>query len=66
MFVRAGDLQYDVFTPKEVLEYEAMFRVRGPSHRRKEVVERVIRQFELEKIQDMRIDDFEKKKIPNI
>lgn len=66
MFVRAGDLFHDVFTLKEILEYEAMFRVRGPQFRRTEAVERVIREFELEKIQNVRIDDFEKKKIPNI
>ena len=47
VFVRAGDLFHDTFTAKEILEYEAMFRVKGPSSHRAQVVERVIKDFQL-------------------
>lgn len=66
VFVRGEDLFHDVFTAKELLDFSARLRVKGPKSHRKNVIESILRDYELEANQDIIIQKYQKHDIPNI
>jgi ABC-type multidrug transport system ATPase subunit len=66
VLVRGEDLFHDMFTAKELLTFAASLRVKPPKSHRDNVVEAIIRDFELQNYQNVRICNYKKKKIPEI
>jgi ABC-type multidrug transport system ATPase subunit len=66
VLVRGEDLFHDVFSAKELLTFAAKLRVHGPAKHRQNVVEIILRDFELESNQNIKIKDYSRYNIPNI
>lgn len=65
-FVRKEDIFHEIFTAKELLAFASLLRVTGPTMHRENVVEGILRDFNLMEIDDVKVQDYEGKGISGI
>lgn len=60
VFVRDEDIFHEIYTAEELLAFASLLRVHGPKQHRENVVEGMLRDFELDNCKDLKLEEYSK------